>query len=123
MTAPTDQFVDIAKRGQEAVSTAVRTWTDTVQSFAGGLTGGQPKLPEAHAIVEQYYDFVQQLLDNQRKFTLTVLAASTQAAESVTEQATRAAETVKAHTLHATDAAGERATQAARNAKATAAKN
>jgi hypothetical protein len=34
MTTPTDQFVDIGNRSQEAVTTAVRTWADTVQSFA-----------------------------------------------------------------------------------------
>ena len=31
MTAPTDQFVDIANRSQEAVTSAVRTWTDTAR--------------------------------------------------------------------------------------------
>ena len=41
MTAPTDQFVDIANRSQEAVTTAVHDWADTVQSFAGKLTSGQ----------------------------------------------------------------------------------
>ena len=39
MTAATDQFVDIAKQSQEAVSAAFRTWADAVQNFAGGFTG------------------------------------------------------------------------------------
>lgn len=119
MTAPTDQFVDIAKRSQEAVTAAVRTWSDTVQSFAGTFTGGQ-KLPDAQAVVDQYFDFAQQILDNQRKFTLSVLTASTQAAENVTEQAARTAESVKAHTLHATEVTTEQVSQATRNAKAAA---
>jgi hypothetical protein len=127
MTAPTDQFADIAKRSQEAVTAAMRTWSDTVQSFAGSFAGTTPKLPDAQAVVEQYFDFAQQVLDNQRTFTLSVLSAGTQAAESVTEQAQRVAENVKAHTLQATEAATQQAPQAAqaaqavRNAKAAAA--
>ncbi|MGQ0576617.1 MAG: hypothetical protein ACT4RN_20800 [Pseudonocardia sp.] len=122
MTAPTDQFVDIAKRSQEAVTAAVRTWTDAVQGFTGTF-GAAPKLPDAQAVVGQYFDFAQQVLETQRSFTLSVLSAGTQAAENVTEQANRVAENVKAHTLHATEATSEQATQAARNAKAAAAKN
>lgn len=118
MTAPTDQFVDIAKRSQEAVTAVVRTWTDTLSNLAGSVTAGQSKLPDAQAVVDQYFDFVQQVLDNQRTFTQSLLVASTQAAENVTEQATKAAENVKAHTLHATETVTEKATQATRNAKA-----
>ena len=48
MTTPTDQFVDIANRSQEAVTTAVHNWADTVQSFASKLTAGQSQLPDLH---------------------------------------------------------------------------
>lgn len=133
MTAPTDQFVDIAKRGQEAVTTAVRTWTDAVQSFTGSLTGGTPKLPDAQAVVDQYFDFAQQMLESQRSFTLSVLTAGTQAAENVTEQANRVAESVKSRTVQAAEQTSEQApqatqaaapaTQAVRNTRAAAAKN
>ena len=44
MTTPTDQFVDIANRSQEAVATAVHNWADTVQSFASKLAAGQSQL-------------------------------------------------------------------------------
>jgi len=57
MTTPTDQFVDIANRSQEAVATAVHNWADTVQSFASKLTAGQSQLPDPHTVVDQYFDF------------------------------------------------------------------
>ena len=76
IAAPTDTFIDSfvggAQRTQEAFTSAlndaVRTWTDTVTGFAGG----QPPVPDAQV-------------------AKTVVGASTQAAEVVTEQATMAA--------------------------------
>ncbi|MGE3285447.1 MAG: hypothetical protein AB7J32_04995 [Pseudonocardia sp.] len=119
MTAPTDQFVDIAKRSQEVATAAVRTWTEAVQSLVGS-SYGVPAVPDAKAVVEGYFDFAQQVLDNQRAFTLSVVSAGSEAAEKVTEQATKVAENVKEHTLHAAEVVTEKATTATRNAKAAA---
>ena len=111
MTAATDQFTEFASRTQDAVTTAVRTWTDTVQSVTTGLTGGQPALPDAHVVVERYFDFAQQVLDNQRAFAATLIDAGTKAAETVTEQATKAAETVTAKAAAATKPAARNASK------------
>ena len=62
MTAPTDQLTDFTKRSQEAVTTAVRTWTDAVQS----LSGNQPALPDARQLVDTYFDFAEKALSFQR---------------------------------------------------------
>ncbi len=67
MTAPTDQFVDIAKRSQEAVTTAVRTWADSVQSFTGNLTAGHAQLPDPQTVVDGYFDFAEKVLATQRR--------------------------------------------------------
>ena len=87
MTTATDQFTDYTSRTQEAVTTAIRTWADTVQSVAGAFAGAKPALPEAKLAVDRYFDFVQQVLDSQRQFATVVLDVSTKAAESATEQA------------------------------------
>ena len=63
MTAPTDQLTDITKRSQEAVTTAVRNWTDAVQS----LSGNQPALPDARQLVDTYFDFAEKALSMQRE--------------------------------------------------------
>ena len=114
MTAPTDQFVDIANRSQEAVSTAVRTWADTVQSFAGRLTSGQSQLPDLQSVVEQYFDFAEKVLANQREFAQQWASAATKASEAVTDQAQRTTQSVAAHTANGTEAVVDNAADTAR---------
>lgn len=131
MTAPTDQFVDIAARTQQAVTTAVRTWADTVQTITGSVTGSRPAVPDAQVFVDRYFDFAEQVLENQRRLAKSVLTAGAQAAETVTEQAARTAESVAARTVNATEttmgkvadvtkAAGEQADATARAAQSAA---
>jgi hypothetical protein len=85
MTAPTDQIADFTKRGQEAVTTAVRTWTDAVQSFSGN----QPTLPDANTLVDTYFDFAEKALSFQRDAAKQAVAAGVKAAEAVKEQASK----------------------------------
>jgi hypothetical protein len=124
MTAPTDTFIDSfvdgAQRTQEAVTGAVRTWADTVQ----GLTSGRPAVPDAQIVVDRWFDVVQTMLDTQKAFAKTVVGAGAQAAEIVSERASKAAETVTAQTENvvgqatkAAKAAGEQAASTARAAR------
>lgn len=85
MTAPNDQFVDIANRSQEAVTTAVRTWTDAVQS----LSGNQPALPDARQLVDTYFDFAEKALSFQRDAARQAVDAGVKAAEAVKDQASK----------------------------------
>ncbi len=91
MSTLTDQFSEFTTRTQDAV----RSWADTVQS----VTTGQAKLPDAHVVVDRYFDFAQQVLDGQRAVVSTVLDAGTKAAETVTDTVTsKAAGATKAAT-------------------------
>ena len=110
MTAPTDQFVDIAKRSQEAVTTAVRTWADSFQSLTGNLTGAQSQLPDAQSVVDTYFDFVEQVLANQRRLAHQFVAASLKAGESVQGQVAKVAEKATTQTVNGTEAAADQAT-------------
>ncbi len=114
MTAPTDQFVDLANRSQEAVTTAVRTWTDTVQSFTSRLNAGQGQLPDLQGVVDQYFDFAEKVLANQREFAQQWASATVRATEAVTEQAQRATQSVAAHTANGTEAVVDNAAETAR---------
>jgi len=114
MTAPTDQFVDIANRGQEAVTTAVRTWTDTVQSFASKLTAGQSPVTDLQGVVDQYFDFAEKVLANQREFANQWASATAKASEAVTEQAQRATQSVAAHAQNGAEAVVNSATESAK---------
>jgi len=120
MTAPTDtlidSFVEGAQRTQDAVTgaltSAVRTWADTVQ----GLTAGRPSVPDAQLVVDRWFEVAQTLLDTQKSFAKTVVGASTQAAEIISEQATKAADSVTAQTENVVGQATKAAKSAAEHA-------
>jgi hypothetical protein len=117
MSTATDQLSEFTSRTQEAVTSAVRTWAETVQSLTGNLADGRVAgLPDARDFVARYFDVAQQVLDTQRRFAETVVAAGTQATEAVTEQAARAAQSVASHTANATETATDKAAQAAKDA-------
>lgn len=93
MTAPTDQLTDFATRTQQFATDAVRTWADSVQGVVGAVAGGRA-VPDAHVVVDRWFDAAQQVLDQQRHLAQSVVTAGTAAAETVTSHATGAAETV-----------------------------
>ena len=102
MTASTDTFVDgfveNAQRAQEAVTSAlteaVRIWSEAV----AGLTSGRPSVPDARVVVDRWFDVAQTVLDTQKTFAKSVAGAGAHAAELYTEQAQKAAETVRGQT-------------------------
>jgi hypothetical protein len=119
MTAPTDQFVDIAKRSQEAVNTAVRSWADSVQNFAGHLGTGQGQLPNPQSVIDTYFDFAEKVLANQRQLATQFVSASVKAGETVHEQVSKVTEQVTAQTVNGADVAAEQVAEAtARTARA-----
>lgn len=77
MTTPQEQFTDVARRGQEAVSTAMQTWADNMQKLAGTFPAGDASVPNVDAVVDNYFTFAEQMLRNQRDLTKSLLAAAT----------------------------------------------
>lgn len=116
MTVPTKQFVDITNRSQEAVTTAITTWADTMQSFATKLASGQSPQPDLQGVVEQYFDFAAKVLAGQREFAQQWASTTATAAQAVTEQAQRATQSVAARTANGTGAVVDNAAETARNA-------
>jgi hypothetical protein len=114
MTAPTDQFVDIANRSQEAVTTAVRSWADTMQGFASKLASGQSQMPDMQGVVEQYFDFAEKILSSQRELAQQWASATAKVSGAVTEQAQHATQSVAAHPNGAEAMVGTAAETAAR---------
>ncbi len=121
MSAPYPQYVDNTNFGQEAVTTAVRSWADTVQSFAGSLSSAQSQLPDLQGVVEQYFDFAEKVLAQQRQFAQQWASATGKAVGAVTEQAQRATQSVAAHTANGTEAVVNHTAEAARAAGDSAA--
>ncbi len=135
MTAPTDQFTDIAKRSQDAFTTVTRTWLDLVQSVAGPTDTSGPgasPVPNVLPYVDGLFDVAEKFLSNQRVLAHQWVDAAMRTTEAVTEQAVRATKSVSAHSANGAEAAvdntadavratGEQAASSARAAHRTAA--
>ena len=75
-----EQFLSTIRKGQEMTIDALKTWVETVQSLTASLPSipsiSLPladRLPNPHEVVARGYDFAEQILTNQRKFTDEVL--------------------------------------------------
>ncbi|MEJ3658725.1 hypothetical protein WEH80_37790 [Actinomycetes bacterium KLBMP 9759] len=90
-SAPTDQITETLTRAQEAVTAAVRTWTDTVLSSLSSMQTLTGARPDATAVVDRYFEIAQQVLDTQREFAHAVLNAAAAPAETVTQRPETAA--------------------------------
>jgi hypothetical protein len=85
-----------------------------VQSFASKLTAGQGQLPDLQGVVEQYFDFAEKVLANQRELAQQWASATVKASEAVTEQAQRATQSVAAHTANGAETVVDNAADTAR---------
>ena len=72
----------------------MRAWADAV----AGLTSGRPSVPDGQVFVDRWFDVAQTVLDTQKAFAKSVAEAGAHAAELYTEQAQKAAETVRGQT-------------------------
>jgi hypothetical protein len=84
MTTPTEQYTTLMQQGQEALRTAVDSWTRTVRDaaaqFPAGIQGYDPD-----KVIDQVFDFAEKLLEMQREFAKNVLKSSVRAAEAVSQ--------------------------------------
>jgi hypothetical protein len=93
MTAPTPQkhLADAAGTGQEAISTAIRTWGETVQTVlgvAGAGRGGEG--PGPGRLVDAWFDVAGEALTAQREFTKVLLTAGDSIIDAMGRAATGA---------------------------------
>ncbi len=122
MASNEDQFAALTRQSQEAITNLARTWTESIQGLARSFPGGQSRLPDVQAMVDNVFDFAEQLLASQRAFVKNLAAASARAAQAVSDQTTQAAESVTAGAAKAGDAtakAGEATAGAAEQTAAT----
>jgi hypothetical protein len=74
------EVLKAARKGQEAVVGAIKTWTGTVRSMTPPLKDVNlpfaNRLPKAEELAGNAYEFAQRLLAGQRKFAEGVLHAA-----------------------------------------------
>jgi phage shock protein A len=88
-TEPIKQYTDLVQQSQEAVLSAVETWTKTMQEAFSSVptTVGQFDPSES---VDKIYDFTEKVLEMQRDFTKKLISQSASAAESAQKSVTDA---------------------------------
>ncbi len=74
------QVLDAIRKGQQAVTDAIKAWAGTVEAVTPSLPVRQlpftSRLPKPGELVADAYDFAEQLLAAQRRFAEDVLAAA-----------------------------------------------
>jgi hypothetical protein len=93
MTTPHETMTEAARRGQDAFTSALRIWTDSVYKFA---PTSDAKLHSAVEVVDTMFDFADHMLASQREFTKVLLAAATSAATNAASAAQHAAKDMEA---------------------------
>ncbi|MDQ4093133.1 MAG: hypothetical protein M3143_06945 [Actinomycetota bacterium] len=92
MTTSQETMTDAARRGQDAITSAMQIWADTFQRF---LPISDTGLRGAVEAVDGMYDFAEQILLTQREFTKSLLTATASAATKTAYAAEDAAKDVQ----------------------------
>ena len=75
-----EEILKTVRNSQSALVTAIQAWTSTVQSITPALPYANvpfaEKLPKPQELIASAYDFAEQLLASQRKFTEEVVKAT-----------------------------------------------
>jgi Golgi nucleoside diphosphatase len=91
MSNPQDQYRDLVQQSQQAIQSAVDTWTKTVQDTVTALPSN-PTQVDPGQVVDQVFDFAERMLEMQRDFTKNLLQNSAAMAQSVARQTQQTAQ-------------------------------
>jgi hypothetical protein len=94
MSNPQDQYRDLVQQSQQAIQSAVDTWTKTVQDTVTALPSN-PTQVDPSQVVDQVFDFAERMLEMQRDFTKNLLQNSAAIAQSVARQTGQAAQSTE----------------------------
>ncbi len=76
-----EQILSTIRKSQEIALDALKSWVETVQSITPSIPSVSlplaDQLPNPHEVVARGYDFAEQILSTQRKFTDQVLEVTT----------------------------------------------
>ena len=115
-TASVEQLVDLGRRGQDAVTTAVEATTRALQAYTEAVGTRSVNPGDPQVVTNAGFDLAARLLRVQRDYATATVSLLTEAREVVTSQAYAAGETVKARTEEAAERVTDLATEATRRA-------
>ncbi len=76
MSSPTEQYTESLKKNQQAVLDAIEAWTKSAQSAFSAPAAGLPGQRTSDQVIDQVFDFAEQMLAVQRQFAKNVAAVA-----------------------------------------------
>jgi hypothetical protein len=116
----TDQYVSLARRGQEITTAAAESFAGAFKAYADAVIPQGPRPVDPQAATVAAFDLAERLLTAQRAFAVKAIALVKEAGDSATAQASAAGETLKARTEQATERVIDFASETTRRAATTA---
>jgi hypothetical protein len=116
----TDQYVSLARRGQEITTAAAESFAGAFKAYADAVIPHGPRPVDPQAATVAAFDLAERLLTAQRTFAVKAIALVKEAGDSATAQASAAGETLKARTEQATERVIDFASETTRRAATTA---
>ena len=116
----TDQYVSLARRGQEITTAAAESFAGAFKAYADAVIPQGPRPVDPQAAAVAVFDLAERLLTAQRTFAVKTIALVKEAGDSATAQASAAGETLKARTEQATERVIDFASETTRRAATTA---
>jgi hypothetical protein len=116
----TDQYVSLARRGQEITTAAAESFAGAFKAYADAVIPQGPRPVDPQAATVAAFDLAERLLTAQRTFAVKAIALVKEAGDSATAQASAAGETLKARTEQATERVIDLASETTRRAATTA---
>jgi hypothetical protein len=118
-TTPQKNLAHAAETGQEAISTAIRTWGETVKTALGVTGAGRGgDGPSPGRLVDAWFEVAGEALTAQREFAKVLLAAGDSILDVMSRAATGATNVAPETTEEASQEGDQAATRAAQPAAA-----
>lgn len=89
MSSPQEQFAESLRTGQEAVMQAVQSWTKSAESAFGSSPEVSGQF-DPNEVIDQVFNFAEQMLEAQREYAKTLAATAASIAETARKDAAAA---------------------------------
>lgn len=102
MSSPQEKYSEAIRQGQQAMSEAVESWTESAQKAMGSV----PSVGEVQPgqVIDQVFDFAEKMLQVQREFAKTMAATAASASESARQHSESVADAVRSSAEQTTQA-------------------
>jgi hypothetical protein len=87
MTAAIDEFVQLTKRTQEALTAAVQAWQESARAAVSTSDSPQSRLPDVRATVDAAFAFASRVLADQLEFAKALVSVGATSAVAVEDEA------------------------------------